>query len=207
VTQGHIFRELREHAPFTALGAGVGIVAMVVVTLVGLSPEVFDYAFHTLHPTHLLLSSIVTAAMFRLYRGNVIGAIGVGFLGATVICTISDILLPYVGGMLLGASMTLHMDLLVHPWIVIVPGVVGATMGAVAVRWTRCPHAAHVLISTLASLFYLMAFGMVDWLPIFPLMFVVLFITVWVPCCASDIVFPLLFVKETERRQRLQKNY
>jgi len=73
---------------------------------------------------------------------------------------------------------------------------VRATIGTLTGLGTKYQHAVHVLISTLASLFYLMAFGVVDWLPMFPLVFVVLFIAVWVPCCASDIMFPLLFVRK-----------
>ncbi|MDI6883741.1 MAG: hypothetical protein QMD00_01160 [Hadesarchaea archaeon] len=98
--------------------------------------------------------------------------------------------------------MDLHLCLLTHPWLVIIPALAGAVIGALTGRWTKCPHAAHVLISTLASLFYLMAFGVVDWLIRFPLVFVVLFIAVWVPCCMSDIVFPLLFVRKRRRRRR-----
>lgn len=197
----HIATELKEHAPFTAVGAVVGVVVMAAVSLVKLGPEVSYYAFHLLHPTHMLLSSIVTAAMFRLHRGSVGSSIAVGFLGATVICMISDVLFPYMGGAVLGARMSLHLDLLEHPWIVVIPGLVGAAIGALTGRWTRCPHAAHVLISTLASLFYLMAFGLVGGVLIFPLVFVVLFLAVWIPCCMSDIVFPLLFVKKRRRRR------
>ncbi len=194
----HIAAELKEHAPFTALGACLGIVVMGVVHLAGVAQDVSYDVFHILHPAHILLSSVVTAAMFRLHRGSVGASIGVGLVGAIGICTISDTVLPYVGGTLLGAKMTLHIGLLEHPWILILPGLAGATIGALTGRWTKCPHAAHVLISTLASLFYLMAFGLVGWLAIFPLVFVVLFIAVWVPCCASDIIFPLLFAKRVK---------
>ncbi|MDI6819620.1 MAG: hypothetical protein QMC89_01765 [Candidatus Hodarchaeaceae archaeon] len=197
----HIAAELKEHAPFTAFGAGVGMVVMAVVCLTKPDPEVSHHTFHVLHPAHMLLSSIVTAAMFRLHRRGVRSSIVVGLVGAAGICAISDILFPYVGGTLLGARMTLHVCLLKHPWLVLIPGVVGATIGALTRRPTKCPHAAHVLISTLASLFYLMAFGVVDWLPVFPLVFVVLFIAVWIPCCTSDIVFPLLFVREGRHRR------
>ena len=199
---GHIAVELKHHAPFTVFGAVVGVVVMAVVTLTRLDPEVSHHTFHVLHPLHMLLSSIVTAAMFRLHRGRLRGSVAVGFLGAAAICTISDILFPYVGGALLGAQMDLHICLLIHPWLVIIPGLVGAAIGALTGRWTKCPHAAHVLISTLASLFYLVAFGVVDWLIRLPLVFVVLFIAVWIPCCMSDIVFPLLFARKRERRRR-----
>jgi len=196
----HIAAELKEHAPFTAFGAAVGVIVMAIVSLARLDSEVFHHSFHLLHPAHMLLSSIVTAAMFRLHRGGVVDSIAVGFLGAAGICAVSDILLPHAGGMLLGASMTPHLCLLEHPWLVVIPGLIGGTIGALTGRWTRCPHAAHVLVSTLASLFYLMAFGVADWLPISPLVFVVLFVAVWVPCCTSDVVFPHLFVRKAKHR-------
>jgi len=37
--------------------------------------------------------------------------------------------------------------------------------------------------------------GVVHWL-VFVAIFLFLFLAVWIPCCLSDIVFPLLFVKE-----------
>jgi hypothetical protein len=201
-----ITTELKEHAPFTALGAGVGVAIMAAVTITGLDdPEVLDYLFHIFHPAHILLSSIVTAAMFRLYQGGLLRSIAIGFLGALGICTLSDVLFPYVGGALIGVRMEMHVCLICHPWIVVVPGLTGAVIGALTGHWTKCPHAGHVLISTMASLFYLMAFGafgMADWLILFPLVFAVLFIAVWIPCCASDIVFPLAFAKKGAGAQR-----
>jgi len=198
----HIAAELKEHAPFTAFGAGVGVVVMAAAWIAGLTPSVFYNAFHILHPAHLLLSSAVTATMFRRQGGNVLAAIAVGIGGAIAICTISDIVLPHLGGAALGGSMILHIEIIEHPWLAILPALAGAAVGALALRWTRCPHAAHVLISTLASLFYLIGFGVLDWLPMLPLVFVVLFIAVWVPCCTSDIIFPLLLVRKRQRRQK-----
>ena len=57
-------------------------------------------------------------------------------------------------------------------------------------------HPLHVLLSTSASLFHMtMGLGeeltvlMIVLIPIF------LFLAVWLPCCTSDIIFPLLFSK------------
>jgi hypothetical protein len=60
---------------------------------------------------------------------------------------------------------------------------------------TKISHAGHVLISTWASLFHIiMALeGKMDWM-VFVVVFIFLFLAVWIPCCTSDIVFPLLFV-------------
>jgi hypothetical protein len=191
----HIAEELKHHAPFTALGACLGVAVMAVVSLGDVAQTTSHNAFHVLHPAHMLLSATVTAAMFRRHGGGAPAAITVGLVGAVGICAISDIVLPHAGGALLGARMSLHVCLVEHPWLVIVPGLIGAAIGSLARFPTRCPHAVHVSISTLASLFYLMAFGVTDWVLRFPLVFVVLFLAVWIPCCTSDIVFPILFTK------------
>jgi len=52
------------------------------------------------------------------------------------------------------------------------------------------------MLSTWASLFYFAAFATAEWLPLLPVIFVFLFIAVLLPCCLSDIVFPLLFVRK-----------
>ena len=62
---------------------------------------------------------------------------------------------------------------------------------------TRFPHAAHVLVSTWASSFHMLMNTHVDLTPMmFVGAFLVLFVAVWLPCCISDIVFPILFVGE-----------
>jgi hypothetical protein len=195
----YIIVELKRHAPFTALGAFTGTIIMSAIVFVGLHSEISYTIFHVLHPAHLLLSSAVTATMFKRYGGNILASVVIGIAGAIAICTISDVVLPHLGGMALGSQMTFHLDIVEKPWLVFSPTLVGATIGALILRWTRCPHAAHVLISTSASLFYLMAFGVINWLFLFPLVFAVLFIAVWIPCCTSDIVFPLLFMKVKKR--------
>lgn len=192
----HIATELKDHAPFTGLGALVGVVVMVALSLAKIDPVIFHYSFHLMYPAHMLLSSTVTAAMFRLHMGRVGGSIGVGFFGSLPICMVSDILFPYAGGVLFGAKVDLHICLLEEPWLVVAPGLAGATIGALTGRWTKCPHAVHILISTLASLFYLIGFGVVDWLIHIPFVFMLLFAAVWIPCCTSDIVLPLLFSRQ-----------
>jgi len=193
-----IVMELARHAPFTALGALLGATLMLAIAAYAreLTPGVFYEAFHVLYPAHILLSAIVTSSLFRLYRGSATHAAVVGFTGAVGVCTVSDVLLPYVGGWLLGVEMELHLCLVVEPWTAVLPALVGSSLGALTGRWTRCPHAAHVSVSTLASLSYLAAFGVSDGLPLVLPIFAILFVSVWTPCCASDIVLPLLFARE-----------
>ena len=83
----------------------------------------------------------------------------------------------------------------IEDWYLVNPAALLGILIAYFRPRTRFPHTGHVLISTWASSFHVlmnthrelstvMLFGI----------FLVLFIAVWLPCCISDIVFPLLFV-------------
>ena len=84
----------------------------------------------------------------------------------------------------------------IEEWYLVNP----AALLGLLIAWffprTRFPHAGHVLLSTWASSFHVLMNTHVELTAIMLLgIFVVLFIAVWLPCCISDIVFPLLFVK------------
>jgi hypothetical protein len=88
-----------------------------------------------------------------------------------------------------------HIGFIEKWWLVNPLAILGI---AIAYFWptTKFPHAGHVLLSTWASLFHIiMATGeTLSWLS-YIIVFLFLFLAVWIPCCVSDIVFPLLFVK------------
>ena len=195
-TRHLVVGELKRHAPFTALGALSGIALMVVVVVYRLPHETSAVVFDILHPLHVLLSAVVTAAMLRRYKRSLALTLVVGYVGSVGIGTISDIVLPYLGGLLVGAEMGhMHIGFIEHWWLVNPLALAGIGL-ALWRPWTRVPHTGHVLLSTWASLFYLAAHGDAEWLPLLPAIFVVLFVAVWLPCCLSDIAFPLLFVRE-----------
>jgi hypothetical protein len=78
-------------------------------------------------------------------------------------------------------------------WIVVnVAAFIGIAVGYFKPN-TKLPHMGHVLLSTWASLFGFTAFGVADWIPLLPFVFIFLFLAVWLPCCVSDIVYPLLW--------------
>jgi len=93
----------------------------------------------------------------------------------------------------------MHVGFIEKWWLVSGLAIIGITI-AYFKPSTKFPHAGHVLLSTWASLFHiLMAIGgSLTWIS-YAGVFIFLFIAVWVPCCISDIVFPLLFVKEDTR--------
>ena len=190
--------ELKAHAPFTAFGALTGIGVMTGIVCAQVPRSASSTLFWTLHPMHVVLSALVTAAMYRLHGKGGLGAtLLVGYLGSVGIATLSDSIIPYFGECLLGLpNKGIHFGF-IEKWWLVNP----LAMAGIAIAWfypkTKFPHAGHVLLSTWASLFHMtMALGaQVDVLTM-GLITVFLFLAVWLPCCTSDIVFPLLFSKE-----------
>lgn len=201
-----IATELKTHAPFTALGAVTGIIIMVIIVLGNVPSQISQATFYTLHPLHIVLSALVTTAIYRRYsQGKLWAAILIGYSGSIGIATLSDVLIPYLGGAMLNIEMGFHMPFIetdkmpfigIEKWQVVnSAAVVGIAIG----YWkytTKAPHSGHVLLSTWASLFYFTAFGIAPWIPLLPFIFLFLFLAVWIPCCLSDIVFPLLFIRQ-----------
>ena len=86
-----IAHELREHVPFTVIGAVSGIIIMVVVVLGNVPSHISQTAFLIAHPGHVLLSALVTTAMYMRYKkGKLWIAVLIGWTGSIGIATISD---------------------------------------------------------------------------------------------------------------------
>jgi len=84
----------------------------------------------------------------------------------------------------------------IEDWYIVNPAAVLGALIAYFLPRTKFPHAGHVLISTWASSSHiLMNMAGEATLGIMAGIFAILFVAVWLPCCISDIVFPLLFVK------------
>ena len=193
-----ILHELKNHSPFTIFGAFTGIIIMILFHNI---PSKLSYTiFYTLHPIHVLLSALVTASMYELHtRGKckLWILIVIGYVGSIGIATLSDSIIPYIGEALLNLpNRGIHLGFIEEWWLINPLAFFGIVI-AFFRPTTKYPHTGHVLLSTWASLFHIiMALGQnVNWFYYIIILFF-LFISVWIPCCMSDIVFPLLFVKE-----------
>jgi hypothetical protein len=207
---GIIVKELESHSPFTLFGAFTGIVCMLLFK--NLEHDTSEKIFYVFHPGHVLLSAIVTASMFQFHskRRKFIAVLLVGFFGSLGIGTLSDSLIPYVGEVLLGMRIESHAHEhagfaeqahigFIEGWYIVIPAAIAGVLIALFKPRTKVPHAGHVLLSTWASSFHmLMAMGgNISVLKIVG-SFGFLFLAVLLPCCVSDIVFPLLFVKSPD---------
>jgi len=200
-----ILVELRKHAPFTIFGAFTGIIIMAFSQ--NLPSNVSYNIFYILHPLHVLLSALVTASMYKLHtcppgrhikgKCNLWILLIIGYVGSIGIATLSDSVIPYLGETLLGMpNKGIHIGFIEKWWLVNPLAIIGIAI-AYFKPATKAPHAGHVLLSTWASLFHvIMAMGAKLNLLAYVTVFIFLFLAVWVPCCISDIAFPLLFVKK-----------
>ena len=165
----------------------------------------FTVLFHLFHPAHMLFSAAATAAMFWRYERNILKAILVGMTGAIVVCGISDIVMPHLSATIMHKQIAWHVCIIEHPLMVLPFATIGVLIGIVAasnmaIKSTIFSHSLHVFTSTMASIFYLIgAFGRLEWINDIGIIFFFICLAVMIPCCLSDIVYPLLFTKRARQ--------
>ncbi len=204
----YIFRELGHHLPFSIMSVALGLFLAALlhfITQVAGTPDPsvqFGELFHIFHPLHILFSATATTSMFWQKERAVLKAVLIGIAGSVGICGISDIIIPYLSGMILGVEMHLHVCILEHPLLILPFLLLGLLMGFLTPRGMEkhegviLSHSLHVFISAAASIMYLVSFGMVNWIEYAGAILIFMVLAVIVPCCTSDIVFPLLFVRK-----------
>lgn len=207
----HIGAELKGHVPFTTFGAVVGVAMMLVFRDVGESTS--RTMFSIFHPGHVLLSAMVTASMFKMhYKGRkFLLILVIGYVGSIGVATLSDSVVPYIGESILGLDVPTHGHIetdeyeegehllhlgFIEDWWIVNPAAILGVLIAFYLPRTKFPHAGHVLLSTWASSAHILMNTHIEiTIGILGGIFVLLFIAVWLPCCVSDIIFPLLFVR------------
>ena len=187
-----ILKELKHHLPFTFFASlAAGVLVAILYSLGNLPSEsIFEIA----HPAHVLLSAIATAAIYWKYNKSFYKGILVGIVGAILIGSISDVILPWIAGNLFSLETSFHLPIVEKPFLILGVALIGALVG---MKWGlfKISHSLHVFLSIFASLFYLLAFSIeMGVLSILLISFLV-FLCVFIPCCISDIVFPILFIK------------
>jgi hypothetical protein len=204
--------ELKNHAPFTFFGAFTGIIVMIFFYQV--QSHTCHTMFYILHPLHVLLSALVTSSIFKIHRYKGIRGrhilpvlLIIGYTGSIGIATLSDSIIPFLGESLLNLpKKEIHIGFIEKWWLVNPMAFIGIAISYVRPT-TKFPHAGHVLLSTWASLFHMiMALGESLNIISFIGIFLFLFLAVWIPCCVSDIVFPLLLIKEKKQGQLTNNN-
>src|SRR5690606_587320 len=133
-----------------------GILLMILVVQSGMPREMSAALFWALHPVHVFLSALVTAGIYRLHGNrSVCKTIAIGYVGSVGIATLSDSIIPYIAELILNLpNRGLHLGVIEKWWLVNPLSAAGIAVAIIRPA-TRFPHAAHVLLSTWASLFHI----------------------------------------------------
>jgi len=189
-----IFDELEAHAPFTIFATLIAF-SLFLFLKTSVLHQVSEASFEIFHPLHLLFSAIVTGGIYYKYKKNILQTVLIAFIGAFVVGTLSDVIMPYLGSLMFGTPIEFHFPLFEEPVLILGSLFIGTAIG-IKFQMTKVPHFLHVFVSTFASLFYITAFTSTIGLYQVITSFLIVFVSVIIPCCASDIVLPVTLLGE-----------
>lgn len=213
-SHGHhsILQELICHAPY-AIFAVTFCLAAALFWSSSVGPAVIGSAtcagasrlFHGFHFIHIVFSATgVLVTYFRFSKNrNIVRGFIVGGITAASVCILSDAVLPYLGGRILGAPIKFHFCWLYELHNVLPFLIVGLCNGWILsthhaqrqTSYSALSHTAHIVASSFASLFYMISYGFVAWYANLGMVFLVLLVAVVVPCTLSDLVIPMLVAR------------
>lgn len=193
-----ITKELKHHLPFTALAVFLSILIVLFIQYF-LKKQIDQEIFHVFHFSHIIVSAMVTSALYFKYKPSFIKSFFIGLFGAIIIGSLSDVVFPYLGSIVLNLDTHFHLPLVEESFNVLFFAGTGSLIGII-IKQTKMPHFIHVFLSVFASLFYLLAFSPAFQLVYFIGAFLIVFLAVVIPCCVSDIIFPLIFINKNNHK-------
>jgi len=206
---GTIAEELMSHFPYAVFSVALSIVGVALLDYFsfGATSDVVskgaDILFHTFHFMHIIFAATGALLMYFRFSKNIVRGIIVGSISTVVFCVLSDVIFPYVAGMLLGVKMDLHICFMSELYNVLPFLLIGVINGWVLAQHERIKqssyslwsHFAHIFVSSAASLLYMVSHGFDHWEQHMGVLFLLLIAAVVVPCTMSDVIVPLFFAK------------
>lgn len=208
-----VLGEIVCHFPYAVISVAFSLIVLSFVSSVNLgvgenvSQGAAHMLFHSFHFMHIVFAATGSILTFFRFSRNILQGITVGALSTITFCTLSDSVLPYLGGRLLGVTMSWHLCFVgelknVLPFLVV--GLVNGFIlsrhhSSAQTRYSLTSHFTHIFISSLASSFYLIANGFTGWDKQIGLVFSFLIIAIVVPCTLSDVVVPMFFARTTKK--------
>jgi len=213
------YHELLHHFPYATLSVAIALMLLTILTVYFGTGTAFgqavsscshegcshsaglDILFHSFHFIHILFATSGTIVTFRRYSTNIFMGLFVGMVSSMIFCTLSDVLLPYIAGRMLGVAMDLHICFASELSNILPFLGVGLFNGWVM---TQLPefrtkenslflHFLHTFISAMASIFYAVGHGLSDFYSYFGMFYLLMVIAVIIPCTFSDVVAPIFF--------------
>lgn len=210
------YEELSNHIWFTVfavlLAAALVLLAKEYIFKSSAEGEtVSENLFEGFFISHLFFAALTPAALFSIYRKSIWIGIITAIVTSAITCTLSDIVFPYIGGLVLNYDMSFHACIIEEPllaWTFIITGAfIGYFLSQSVRKLSRYTHGIHILFSSLAAGLYLVSFG-VDILSLKALLFIpILVFSVLIPCVTNDIGVPSFIVtlsaKSKEKKEEM----
>lgn len=192
--------ELSTHWKFT-LGAVIISAVIISILKITLFPEAApetEHLFEGFFISHLFFAALTPASLLSKYKKTVWLGIIVAIVTSSITCTLSDIVFPYMGGLVLGYDMHFHVCIIEEPltsWIFIITGsVIGFMLSRSVRKLSKFTHGFHILLSSTAAGMYLITYG-VEVISLKALLFIpILLFSVLIPCVLNDIGVPSYIV-------------
>lgn len=207
-----LMEEILCHLPYAILSVALALVTLSFMDFMSPGPERLSQAahnlFHAFHFLHIVFAATGTFITFSRYSRNVFAGLMVAAVASLTFCTLSDVILPSIAGAMLGVPIHMHICLF-SEWDNILPFLfVGLVNGLIMSRhdnavksyYSVASHFIHILVSSLASLFYMVGEGFTDWYSQFGLVFLLLIVAVLVPCTLADLVVPSMCARVDIKR-------
>jgi hypothetical protein len=154
--------------------------------------------FETFFISHLFFAALTPASLLSKYRAVIWLGVIVAIITSSITCTLSDIIFPYLGGLLLGYDMHFHVCIIEEPvtaWTFIISGaLLGFLLSPYVRKLSRVTHGLHIFLSSSAAGLYLVTYGVEVFSAITLLFIPILLISVLIPCVLNDIGVPSYIV-------------
>lgn len=213
-----LWEEIICHLPYAIFSAAFGLILISLMSFYGTIGHQYnhndcsnlDVLFHSFHFLHLVFAATGALVTFSRFSQNILKGFLVALLSALFFCSLSDIILPYFAGCLVGIDMHFHICLVSEIQNVLPFLFVGLINGLVMSQhsssikgfYSVMSHFGHILVSSLASLFYLIGQGFDQWQEQMGIVFILLILVVVVPCTLADVIVPVIFARNQKNQTR-----
>jgi len=204
--------ELSTHWRFT-LGAVVfsAILILILKQTNFIKPNYgYENLFETFFISHLFFAALTPASLLSKYRSVIWLGVIVAIVTSSVTCTLSDIVFPYLGGLILGYNMHFHICIIDEPalaWSFIISGALfGYVLSRSVRKLSRYTHGFHIFLSSTAAGLYLVTYGVNVFSTITLLFIPILLISVLIPCVMNDIGVPTYIITINPHRGKDKKD-
>lgn len=210
-----LLHELICHLPYAIFSVCFGLILLSFLSIFGGIKsngchQGLNTLFHSFHFLHIIFAATGSLVTFSRFSNNRLKGFIVSCISALIFCTLSDVILPYCGGIILGAPLHLHLCIFDEMHNIVPFLLVGLLNGLIMSghahetkgMYSVFAHFGHIFTSSLASLFFLVAEGFTHWYDQMGLLFLLLIVVVVIPCTFADVIVPVYFARSGKVNER-----